>query len=61
MGNTLIIGDLHAPFIKDGYLAHCKHIAKKHNCTRFHCTGDIIDNHRPLLEAVLTRLGKDIN
>ena len=45
MANKLIIGDLHAPFIKDGYLSHCRKIYKRFNCTSVHCTGDILDNH----------------
>ena len=45
MGNKLIIGDLHAPFIKEGYLSHCRKIYKRFNCTSVHCTGDVLDNH----------------
>ena len=43
--NTLIIGDLHAPFIKEGYLEFCKETHKKHNCERVVFIGDVIDNH----------------
>ena len=43
--NTLIIGDLHSPFIKDGYLEHCIKIRDKYNCKRIMCTGDMMDNH----------------
>ena len=43
--NTLIIGDLHAPFIKEGYLEHCKNIYKKHKCNNVIFIGDIIDAH----------------
>ncbi len=42
---TLIIGDLHAPFIKEGYLQHCKNIAKKHKTDNVIFIGDIIDAH----------------
>lgn len=43
--NVLVIGDLHAPFIKPGYLEFCKHIYDKHNCQEVVFIGDIIDNH----------------
>lgn len=43
--NILIIGDLHSPFIKNGYLKHCKDIYKKYNCNKVIFIGDIIDNH----------------
>ncbi len=43
--NKLIIGDLHAPFIKEGYLEHCQHIYEKHQCTEVIFIGDLIDNH----------------
>jgi len=43
--NTLIIGDLHAPFIKEGYLEFCKSVYKKHNCSNVIFIGDLIDNH----------------
>jgi hypothetical protein len=45
IGNTLIVGDLHAPFILEGYLEFCKEIYKKHKCKDVVFTGDIIDNH----------------
>ena len=44
-GNILIIPDLHAPFIKKGYLDFCTRMAKKWNCTKFIFIGDLIDNH----------------
>ena len=43
--NTLIIPDLHAPFIKDGFLDFCKDIYKRYSCSEVWFTGDIIDNH----------------
>jgi predicted phosphodiesterase len=43
--NILIIGDLHAPFTKKGYLEFCKGIYKKYNCTDVIFTGDILDNN----------------
>lgn len=43
--NTLIIGDLHSPFILDGYLEFCKEIQARYNCKRVIFIGDIIDNH----------------
>lgn len=42
---VLIIGDLHSPFILDGYLDHCLSIYKKHKCNTVVFIGDIIDNH----------------
>ena len=41
----LIIGDLHAPFIRKGYLDHCKRVRDKYNCKEVIFIGDIIDNH----------------
>lgn len=43
--NVLVIGDLHAPFIKDGYLDFCKRMYEQHNCTEVVLIGDILDNH----------------
>lgn len=44
-GNILIIGDLHAPFILEGYLEFCKGLYKKYKCSDVMFVGDIIDNH----------------
>jgi hypothetical protein len=41
----LVIGDLHAPFIQDGYLEFCQHIYNIYNCNHTIFIGDIIDNH----------------
>lgn len=41
----LVVGDLHAPFIRNGYLEFCKEIHKEYKCTDVVFTGDIIDNH----------------
>lgn len=43
--NVLIIGDLHAPFILDGYLEFCKSIHDKYQCTDIVFIGDILDAH----------------
>lgn len=43
--NVLIIGDLHEPFSKTGYLEFCYSIYKKYNCNEVVFIGDIIDNH----------------
>lgn len=43
--NTFVIFDLHAPFIKDGYLEFCQEIYKKYNCSEVVCTGDVADFH----------------
>lgn len=45
MDNVLIISDLHAPFIRKGYLEHCKRIKEKHKCNKIIFIGDLIDNH----------------
>ena len=42
---VLVVGDLHAPFIKEGYLEHCKKMYDKYKCNRVVFIGDIIDNH----------------
>lgn len=45
LNNTLVIGDLHAPFVKEGYLEFCKEIYLRWRCNRVVLIGDIIDNH----------------
>lgn len=45
MNNVLVIGDLHAPFIKNGYLEHCKEVYKQYKCNKVIFLGDILDNH----------------
>lgn len=46
IGNkVLVIGDIHAPFSKSGYLEFCIKMYKKHKCTDVVFIGDIIDNH----------------
>jgi hypothetical protein len=45
VNNILIIGDLHAPFIQEGYLEHCKETYKKYHCNKVIFIGDLIDNH----------------
>ncbi|BEG98095.1 metallophosphoesterase [Bacteroides sedimenti] len=42
---VLAIGDLHAPFIKEGYLEFCKEIYQTYNCTEVVFLGDLLDNH----------------
>ena len=42
---TLIVGDLHIPFQKSGYLRFCKKINKKYKCNNVVFAGDILDNH----------------
>jgi predicted phosphodiesterase len=41
----LVIGDIHAPFVLDGYLEFCKDMYARHNCNQVIFIGDIIDNH----------------
>ena len=43
--NILVIGDLHAPFIREGYLEFCKEIYLKYQCTDVVFIGDILDSH----------------
>lgn len=43
--NVLIIGDIHEPFCKEGYLEFCKQQYRIFNCTEVVFIGDIIDNH----------------
>lgn len=43
--NVLIIGDLHAPFIRKEYLNFCKSIFVKYNCDGVIFIGDLVDNH----------------
>ena len=45
MRNTLIIGDLHCPFERDGYLEFCKRIHDYYKCLRVVMIGDLVDNH----------------
>lgn len=42
---VLVIGDLHAPFIKKGYLEFCKKTYEEYNCNKVVFIGDILDNH----------------
>ena len=41
----LIIGDLHAPFVLEGYLEHCQQVYANYNCNQVIFIGDILDNH----------------
>lgn len=43
--NTLIIGDLHTPFMLQDYLEWCKQIEKEYKCNKVIFIGDIIDGH----------------
>ena len=42
--NMLIIGDLHAPWILEGYLEWCKELEKEYNCNKVVFIGDVIDS-----------------
>lgn len=42
---VLVIGDLHCPFEKEGYLEFCKEQYKKWKCNKVIFIGDIIDCH----------------
>lgn len=41
----LVIGDIHAPFVLEGYLEFCKEMYARFNCNQVIFIGDIIDNH----------------
>jgi len=43
--NVLVIGDLHIPFEKEGYLEFCRKIQEEYNCGTVVFIGDIVDNH----------------
>lgn len=45
MNRILVIGDLHEPFCKDGYLEFCVELWNKWECNRCVFIGDVIDNH----------------
>lgn len=42
--NVLVIGDTHAPFIKEGYLEHNIKLQKDYKCGTIVHIGDVIDN-----------------
>lgn len=42
---VLVIGDLHAPFVLDGYLEFCIGIKNKYQCNSLIFIGDITDHH----------------
>ena len=41
----LVVGDLHAPFTREGYLEFCQEIYRKYDCNEVIFIGDLIDNH----------------
>ena len=43
--NILVIGDLHEPFTKKGYLEFCRKQQEIYNCGTIIFIGDLIDNH----------------
>ena len=43
--NILVIGDLHLPFVLDGYLEFCLEQYETYNCNQVIFIGDILDNH----------------
>jgi hypothetical protein len=43
--NVLVVGDLHAPFIRKGYLDFCKEMCVKHDCNKVIFIGDLCDSH----------------
>jgi hypothetical protein len=43
--NRLIIPDVHAPFVKKGFLEHCVKAYHDYRCTKVTFLGDVLDNH----------------
>jgi hypothetical protein len=43
--NVLVIGDVHEPFSKEGYLEFCREMQEKYNCGTVVHIGDAVDNH----------------
>jgi len=43
--NVLVIGDIHEPFSRKGYLEHCRKVQEQFNCGTVVFIGDVIDNH----------------
>lgn len=43
--NVLVIGDLHAPFMLEGYLEFCQAMQKQFNCGTVVQIGDLTDGH----------------
>ena len=43
--NVLIIGDIHLPFVKQGYLKFCREQQELFNCGTVVFIGDLLDNH----------------
>ena len=41
----LVVGDLHAPFTREGYLEFCQEIYRKYDCNEVIFIGDLLDNH----------------
>lgn len=41
----LVVGDLHSPFTREGYLEFCQDIYRKYDCNEVIFIGDLIDNH----------------
>lgn len=42
--NRLVIGDLHAPWILEGYLEWCKELEREYKCNEIMFIGDVIDS-----------------
>lgn len=45
ISKILVVGDLHAPFTREGYLEFCQDIYRKYDCNEVIFIGDLIDNH----------------
>ncbi len=45
MSRVLVIGDLHLPYSRKGYLRFCQDTYKKYNCNKVVFIGDVVDLH----------------
>jgi len=43
--NTLIVGDIHEPFSREGYLEFCIEQQREYRCGNVILIGDVVDNH----------------
>lgn len=43
--NRLVVPDLHAPFVRGGFLEHCVKAYYQYDCTKVTFLGDVLDNH----------------
>ena len=46
MSRVLVFGDIHLPFIREGYIEFVKEVYKKYKCSKVVFMGDLFDLHR---------------